>query len=90
MNSSDLPTQVSERHWLVSELGNELETLATTPYPLVHRFLMHSLTRKMAQVTESACSSLPEPVTTPVACSPTLQGAHQSKHVSSQKGQEIL
>ena len=88
MNPSELPTQVSERHWLVSELGNERETLATTPYPLVHRFLMHPLTRKMAQVAQSACSSLTEPVTTPVACSPTLLGERQSKQASSQKGRE--
>ena len=72
MNTSELSKQVSELHWLISELGHELETLAITPYPLVHRFLMHSLTRKVAQVAELACSSLTESITTPVDCSPTV------------------
>jgi hypothetical protein len=32
MNIPELTIQVSELRWLVSELGKELETLATTPY----------------------------------------------------------
>jgi hypothetical protein len=87
MNTTGLSEQVSELRWLVYELGKEMETLVTTPYPHVHRFLMHSLTRKIAQVAESACSSLTEPVTNPVDCTPPVLAEHRREQASSQKGQ---
>ena len=50
MSTIALRAQVSDLHWLVDELGQELDALATTPYPLVHRFLMRTLTSRIAQV----------------------------------------
>jgi len=88
MNTTGLCEQVSELRWLVYELGKEMETLGTTPYQHLHRFLMHSLSRKIAQVAESACSSLTESVTTPVDCSPPILAEPQRAQASSQKGRE--
>ena len=48
-----LAEQMSELRWLVYELGQEVETLSTTPYPHVHRLLAHSLAAKVAQVAEA-------------------------------------
>ncbi|HLQ28127.1 MAG TPA: hypothetical protein VK140_02685 [Ktedonobacteraceae bacterium] len=88
MNSTpDLSEQVSELRWLAYELGNEMKALETTAHPLAHRFLMHGLTRRMAQVAQSACSFLTEPVTNPVEGSPAL-AEPQRAQASSQKGQE--
>ena len=51
MNSTpELAEQVNELRWLVCELGNERDALATTPYPQVHRFLMHNLTRRISRL----------------------------------------
>ena len=81
MNPFDFLTQMSARHGLVGELRNEPETLTTALYPFVHRFLLHRLTRRMAQVARSACSSLTEPVATPVAGAPPVLGEHQSQRI---------
>lgn len=62
-----LSEHISELRWLVYELSQEMEALVSTPYPQVHRLLMHSLSRKIVQVAESACSSLTAPVADPVA-----------------------
>jgi hypothetical protein len=86
MNTTGLSEQVSELRWLVYELGKEMETLVTTPYPHVHRFLIHSLTRKIAQIAQSTCSSLAEPVITPVDCAPPVLVEHRREQASSQKG----
>ncbi len=43
--------QLSELRWLVYELGQEVDALATTPYPLVHRFLIRNLTTRIIKVT---------------------------------------
>ena len=50
MSTTVVREQITELHWLVDELGHELDALATTPYPLVHRFLMRNLTTRIAQV----------------------------------------
>jgi len=42
--------QISELHWLIDELGHELDALAVTPYPLVHCFLMRNITTRIALV----------------------------------------
>ncbi len=50
MSSIALREQVSDLYWLVDELEHELDALATTPYPRVHRFLMRNLTTRIAWV----------------------------------------
>jgi len=60
MLTTVLREQVKELHWLVEELGHELDALATTPYPLVHRFLMRNLTARIAQVAVQVQSHLTE------------------------------
>jgi hypothetical protein len=50
MSTNAVRAQITELRWLVYELGQELDTLATTPYPLVHRFLMCTLTTRIALV----------------------------------------
>lgn len=68
MNStSDLPEQISELCWLVYELAHELETLATTPYPQVHHFLMQNLTRRITQVAYATGEHLAHLPSTPLA-----------------------
>jgi hypothetical protein len=42
--------RITELRWLIDELGHELDALATTPYPRVHRFLMCHLANKIARV----------------------------------------
>ncbi len=69
MNIPELTEHVSELRWLAYELGNEMKTFETTTHPLAHQFLMHGLARRMAQVAQSACSSLAEPLTNPVEAS---------------------
>jgi hypothetical protein len=53
--------QISELHWLIDELGQELDTLAITPYPLVHCFLMRNLTTRIARVAVQVQSHLTGP-----------------------------
>ena len=50
MLTTVLRERMTELHWLVDELGHELDALATTSYPLVHRFLMRNLTTRIARV----------------------------------------
>ncbi len=50
MPTTAVREQVRELRWLVDELGHELDALATTPYPLVHRFLMHHLATRIARI----------------------------------------
>jgi len=50
MSPTTVREQITELHWLVDELGHELDALATTSYPRVHRFLMRNLTTRIAQV----------------------------------------
>ncbi len=76
--ASDLTEQVSELRWLIYELGNELNTLATTPYPQVHRLLMQCLAKKVAQVAQRTCESLSQSVPTPVARPEEVQPIEQS------------
>ena len=61
MSPTAIRAQISDLHWLVDELGHELDALATTPYPLVHRFLMRNLATKIAQVAVQVHSVLSEP-----------------------------
>jgi hypothetical protein len=82
MNTHDLPEQISELRWLVYELGHELQALSTTPYPHVHRFLIHTLAKKVAQVAEAACESASSSLLTPVVrheVQPTLQSTAPSQ-----------
>jgi hypothetical protein len=58
MQNEHLSAQISELRWLVYELGREMQALSTTPYPHVHRFLVHTLAKKVAQVAEAACESV--------------------------------
>ncbi len=88
MNTPELTEHVSELRWLAYELGNEMRALETTAHPLAHQFLMHGLTRRMAQVAQSACSFLTEPLTNPVEGSAPILAAPQRAQASSQKGQE--
>lgn len=60
MSTTALRVQITELHWLVDELGHELDALATTPYPLVHRFLMRNLATRIAQVAVQVHSVLSE------------------------------
>jgi hypothetical protein len=50
MLTNAVQEQISELRWLVDELGQELDALATTPYPRVHHFLMCNLATKIARV----------------------------------------
>ena len=50
MPTTAVRDRITELHWLVDELGHELDALATTSYPHVHRFLMRNLTTRIAQV----------------------------------------
>jgi hypothetical protein len=60
MSTTAVRAQITELRWLVDELGHELDALATTPYPLVHRFLMRTLTTRIAQVAVQVQSHLTE------------------------------
>jgi hypothetical protein len=52
--------QMTELHWLVGELGLELEAMATTSYPRVHCFLMRNLAARIARVAVQVGSSVTE------------------------------
>ena len=60
MSPTALRAQITELHWLVDELGHELDALTTTSYPQVHHFLMHNLTTRIAQVAVQVQSHLTE------------------------------
>ncbi len=60
MSTTAVRAQITELHWLVDELGHELDALATTPYPRVHHFLMRNLTTRIAQVAVQVRSQLTE------------------------------
>jgi hypothetical protein len=90
MNIPELTEHVSELRWLAYELGNEMKTLETTAHPLAHQFLMHGLARRMAQVAQSACSSLTGSVTNPVERFASILAEPQRAQVASQKGQETV
>jgi hypothetical protein len=60
MLTDPLPDQITELRWLVGELRLELDTLATTPYPGVHRFLMCNLAARIAKVAVQVRGSLTE------------------------------
>jgi hypothetical protein len=53
--------QINELRWLIDELGQELDALAVTPYPLVHRFLIRNLTTRIARVAVQVQSHLAGP-----------------------------
>ena len=61
MSHTAIRAQVTELHWLVEELGHELDALATTPYPLVHRFLIRNLTTRIARVAVQVHGAVSEP-----------------------------
>ena len=61
MSTTALRAQISELRWLVDELEHERDTLATTPYPRVHQFLMRHLATKIAQVAMQVHGVLSEP-----------------------------
>jgi len=50
LNSRPLSEQITELHWLVNELGQELDALVSTPYPRVHRFLLCNLATRIVKV----------------------------------------
>jgi hypothetical protein len=50
MSTTAVREQVKELRWLIEELGQELDTLATTSYPRVHCFLMRNLATRIARV----------------------------------------
>ena len=50
MPTTAVREQVRELRWLIDELGHELDALAATPYPRVHRFLMRHLATRIAKV----------------------------------------
>ncbi len=50
MPTTTVRAQITELHWLVDELEHELGALATTLYPLVHRFLMRHLATRIARI----------------------------------------
>ena len=50
MSTTVVRDQMTELRWLVDELGQELDALATTSYPRVHRFLMRNLATRIARV----------------------------------------
>ena len=50
MSTTAVQEQISELRWLVDQLEQEWDTLAATPYPRVHRFLMCNLTTRIARV----------------------------------------
>jgi len=60
MSTTVVRERITELHWLVEELGHELDALATTPYPLVHRFLICNLTTRIARVAVQVRSYLTE------------------------------
>jgi hypothetical protein len=60
LNTCLVSDQITELRWLIDELGHELDALATTPYPLVHRFLMRNLTTRIARVAVQVQSHLTE------------------------------
>jgi hypothetical protein len=61
MLTNAVQEQISELRWLVDELGQELDALATTPYPQVHHFLMCNLATKIALVAVQVRAVLSEP-----------------------------
>jgi hypothetical protein len=67
MTSPELSDHISELRWLVSELGNEMQVLETTAYPLAHRFLMHRLARRIARVAAHTTHCLNPSLATSVA-----------------------
>ena len=67
MSTNAVRDQISELRWLVDQLEQERDTLATTPYPLVHRFLIHNLAARIAQVAVQVQRHLAEqPPSTPL------------------------
>ncbi len=61
MSTTAVRDQISELCWLVDQLEQERDTLATTPYPRVHHFLMRNLTTRIAQVAVQVHGALSEP-----------------------------
>jgi hypothetical protein len=60
MPTTVLPEHISELRWLVDELSQELDILATTSYPRVHRFLMRTLAIKIIKVAAQVRGNLTE------------------------------
>jgi hypothetical protein len=60
MSTNALRKQIGDLRWLVDELGHELDALASTPYPGVHRFLMRNLATRIARVAVQVRGSLTE------------------------------
>jgi hypothetical protein len=61
MSTTAVQEQISELRWLVDQLEQEWDTLATTPYPRVHRFLMSNLTTRIARVAVQVQRHLTQP-----------------------------
>jgi hypothetical protein len=61
MSTNAVREQISELRWLVDQLEQERATLATTPYPLVHQFLMRNLATRIASVAVQVHGVLSEP-----------------------------
>jgi hypothetical protein len=61
MSTTILREQITELHWLVDELGHELDALAATPYPLLHRFLLCNLTTRITRVAGQVQRHLTQP-----------------------------
>jgi hypothetical protein len=58
MSTTVLRGRITELRWLIDELGHELDALATTSYPHIHRLLMRNLTTRIAQVAVQVQSHL--------------------------------
>ena len=61
MSTTAVREQISELRWLVDQLEQERDTLATTPYPRLHRFLMRNLATRIARVAVQVHGVLSEP-----------------------------
>jgi hypothetical protein len=62
MTSTHLSQQLTMLYWLIEELGAVLAQWRTTPYPEVHRFLARTLSSKLAELAEEACTTDGEPL----------------------------
>ncbi len=69
MTSTHLSQQLPALHWLSEELGAVLEQWRTTPYPQVHRFLARTLSSRLAELAEEACTTDGEPLEEDKRCS---------------------
>ena len=78
MSTTALQEQISELRWLVDQLEQEWDTLATTPYPRVHHFLMGNLTTRIARVAVQVQRHLTQPSPGPKEVSDEVRLVEQS------------